>query len=108
GERAAERYLKRRCRYRTLRRNARIPGGEIDLVMQSPDGAVVFVEVKTRRRDDVPGEHSLTLAKRRRIVQLAQRLARREGWTNRPLQVDVVAIVWNGPRDLEIRHHPTA
>jgi putative endonuclease len=49
GERAAEKYLKRKG-YKIVARGLRLRGGELDLV--AVDGrTVVFVEVKTRRSE---------------------------------------------------------
>ncbi|MEK7756799.1 MAG: YraN family protein, partial [Planctomycetota bacterium] len=50
GERAAARYLRRRC-YRILARNYRCFAGEIDLIA-SQAATIVFVEVKTRQPDE--------------------------------------------------------
>jgi len=47
GEDAVARYLVARG-YRVLDRNWRIRAGEIDLIARSPDGELVFVEVKSR------------------------------------------------------------
>ena len=57
GEDEALAYLQERG-LRLLQRNYRTPGrggGEIDLIMQSPDGTVVFVEVRQRSRSDFGG-----------------------------------------------------
>ena len=43
---AAEKALERG--YSILERNYRTPYGEIDLILQSPEGAIVFAEVKAR------------------------------------------------------------
>ncbi|MDE2640689.1 MAG: YraN family protein [Chloroflexota bacterium] len=48
GEEVAARYLRRRG-YTLLDRNRRSEGGEIDIVARDRDGAIVFVEVRTRR-----------------------------------------------------------
>ena len=48
GEDVAARYLRRRG-YTLLDRNRRSEGGEIDIVARDREGAIVFVEVRTRR-----------------------------------------------------------
>lgn len=61
---------------RLLARNYRTPGrggGEIDLVMQTRDGTVVFVEVRQRSGTSHGGAGaSITAVKQRRIVFAAQ------------------------------------
>ncbi|MCW5775645.1 MAG: YraN family protein [Phycisphaeraceae bacterium] len=101
GERAAARRL---CRagYRVLGRNIRIAGGEADIVCLAPDrSTIVIVEVKTRLRrgrgglsDIVPAEAAVNADKRRRLAAIARGLARANGWSDRPVRIDVVAIDW--------------
>ncbi len=61
---------------RLLQRNYRTPGrggGEIDLVMQAPDGTVVFVEVRKRSRSDFGGAAaSIGRTKQQRVVFAAR------------------------------------
>ena len=85
---------------RLLERNYRMPGrgaAEIDLVMQTPDGTVVFVEVRQRSRHDFGGAGaSIGAAKRQRIVRAAQHYLLR--WRRLPpLRFDVVLIEPEGP-----------
>ncbi len=80
---------------RLLQRNYRTPGrggGEIDLIMQAPDGTVVFVEVRQRSRSDFGGAAaSISALKRRRIILAAQHYLLR--WRRLPpARFDVVAI----------------
>lgn len=80
---------------RLLQRNYRTPGrggGEIDLVVQAPDGTVVFVEVRQRSRSDFGGAAaSISAVKRRRIILAAQHYLLR--WRRLPpARFDVVAI----------------
>ena len=50
GQNTSQKYLTRRgCK--TLARNYAFTGGELDLVMADPNGAIVFVEVKTRQSE---------------------------------------------------------
>jgi len=85
---------------RLLIRNYRMPGrgaAEIDLVMQAPDGTVVFVEVRQRSRSDHGGAGaSIGAAKRARIVRAAQHYLMR--WRRLPpVRFDVVLIEPTGP-----------
>lgn len=48
GERLAENWLYGKG-YRLVRRNYTLPGGQIDLIMYSPQGNLVIFEIKTRR-----------------------------------------------------------
>ena len=78
-----------------LQRNFATPGrggGEIDLIMQAPDGTLVFVEVRQRRRQDHGGAGgSITAVKKRRIVFAARHYLMR---LNRlpPCRFDVVLL----------------
>ena len=83
-------------------------GGEIDLIGQAADGTIVFVEVKTRTGDVYRGELAINRDKRRRLIRLAQLIARQRGWLNRRLRIDVVVIVWPSAGEPIVRHHPNA
>lgn len=66
--------------------------GEVDLVMREPDGTLVFVEVRRRRRADHGGAAAtVTHAKQRRIIHAAQHYLLRLA-TLPPCRFDVVAI----------------
>lgn len=93
---------------RCIDRNVRISGGEIDLVCEAPDGAIVFVEVKTRTGDVYRGEFAINRDKRRRLIRLAHLIARKRRWLDRRLRIDVVVIVWPDEGEPIIRHHPGA
>ena len=80
---------------RLLVRNYRMPGrggAEIDLIVQAPDGTVVFVEVRQRSRSDHGGAGaSIGAAKRARIVRAAQHYLMH--WRHLPpVRFDVVLI----------------
>lgn len=112
GERAAAWFLRRRG-YRVLARNARLSVGEADIVCLAPDGrTIVVVEVKTRRRHPqrpVAPEVNITAHKRRKLRQVAAMLARRNGWHQRPLRIDVIAVEYPaGGGTPQIRHHKGA
>jgi len=75
AEDAALRHLQR-AQLRLLERNYRTPGrggGEIDLIMQAPDGTTVFVEVRQRKSASHGGAAaSVTGTKQRRIIFAAR------------------------------------
>ena len=103
GEDEALAYLQARG-LRLLQRNYRTPGrggGEIDLIMQSADGTVVFVEVRQRSRSDHGGAAaSIGYPKQRRIIFAAQHYLLR--WRRLPpMRFDVVTIEAAGPEWLQ-------
>ena len=103
GEDEALAYLQEHG-LRLLQRNYRTPGrggGEIDLIMQSPDGTVVFVEVRQRSRSDFGGAAaSISLRKQRRIVFAAQHYLLT--WRQLPpARFDVVTIDGAAPQWLQ-------
>ena len=83
-----------------LARNQRTPGrggGELDLVMQAPDGTVLFVEVRARRTADHGGAAaSITAAKQRRIVLAARHFLQRWPGEPPPCRFDAVLIEGEG------------
>ena len=75
AENAALHYLQQ-AGLRLLERNYRTPGrggGEIDLIMRTPDGTTVFVEVRQRKNDQHGGAGaSIGGAKQGRTVLAAR------------------------------------
>ena len=75
AEDAALNYLQR-ANLRLLERNYRTPGrggGEIDLIMRTPDGTTVFVEVRQRKTASHGGAGaSISPMKQRRIIFAAR------------------------------------
>ena len=92
GEELAFHYLESRG-YKMLLRNYECALGEIDLIAKEK-GALIFIEVKTRR-DEVMGrpEESVTHHKRRQIVKTAQYYMKRYGIKDVPCRFDVVSII---------------
>ena len=96
-ELAAAHYRRLGCE--VIDRNWRSPTGELDLVVF--DGSTyVFSEVKARRTDDFgPASAAVTVAKQRRIRQLAVEWLRAHEIHAESVRFDVVAITGN---DLEL------
>ncbi|MGB0111749.1 MAG: YraN family protein [Ilumatobacteraceae bacterium] len=87
---AAAHYL--RCGYVILDRNWRSRTGELDLVVGIGD-VIVFSEVKARRTADFgPAAAAVTVAKQRRIRQLAVEWLREHERSTPRVRFDVVAI----------------
>jgi putative endonuclease len=92
--------------YRVLARNWRCRDGELDLVLESEQGVLVFSEVKTRRTDrfGTPAE-AVTAAKVRRLRRLAaQWLATERPGVKAPggIRFDVVAVTPGSGGRLEV------
>ncbi|GAB3590593.1 hypothetical protein CFAEC_08760 [Corynebacterium faecale] len=84
----AARYF--RQGYQVLERNVRYPFGEIDLVVEDPDGTTVFVEVKTRRGEGFGVAESVTPRKLSRMRHVAA--AWLKGKPYRDIRFDVVTV----------------
>jgi putative endonuclease len=93
GEAAARSHLLR-AGYQIIVSNWRCRIGEIDLVAQQ-GGQLVFVEVRTRRRDGpVAPEESLSLAKRQRLAALAfAYMEEARSPEQLPFRIDLIAVV---------------
>ncbi len=89
----------RAAKLRLLERNYRTPGrggGEIDLIMQTPDGTTVFVEVRKRTSAAHGGAAaSVTGLKQRRIIFAARHYLNRLRELP-PCRFDVVVLEPNG------------
>lgn len=108
GQRQAERFLRRKgCR--TIARNYGFRGGEIDLIAADQGGAVVFVEVKTRRSEDYATAISaVNFQKQKKIIRTAKRFLGRYKLPDRPLRFDVVTVILPPQGPPLIRHYPGA
>lgn len=108
GEKRCERFLRAKG-FRTLTRNFSCKTGEIDLVMVDPDGALVFVEVKTRASEAFsPAEAAITGRKKLRMARAARYFLGVNKLQDRPCRFDVVTIVVGQSGRPEIRHYERA
>lgn len=91
GEALAARHLAARG-YAVRDRNWRHGRGELDIVAER-DGAVVFVEVRSRRSDAFGApEETLTSAKRAKLIETAQAYLAAHGLEHAAWRIDVIAI----------------
>lgn len=92
--------------FRLLHRNYRHGRGEIDLIMEDPQGVLVFVEVKANRTwskgrplERIDGRKIL------RLQRLAQRYCWRHGQEDRDMRFDVVGVELPGDGSAPVLEH---
>ncbi len=108
GERRCERFLQNKG-MRTLIRNYSCKLGELDLVMVAADGALVFVEVRSRADESFgPAEATVTPAKRERVAKAARYFIAAHRIEDRPLRFDVITLVLGHRGPPQIRHYENA
>ena len=104
GERRAAWFYRLRG-YRILARNARLPAGEIDLVVKR-GAMIVIAEVKTRQTKIAgEGHEAVDRAKRERMIKLGDQWAARH--PDAQLRYDILSIYWTGWRFI-VTHYPDA
>lgn len=107
GEDAAAAYLERAGMI-VAERNWRCDKGEVDIVALD-EGAVVFVEVKTRRTASKgTPEEAVTPAKQRRYRTLAQAYLQHAGLHDVTVRFDVISILVIAEDRALLRHHRAA
>ncbi len=104
GERVAVQHLGARG-YRIRERNFRTREGEIDIIAEG-DGVLAFVEVRTRRGAALgSAAESITPAKRRRLLALAEAYAQDRPDLPPQRRIDVIALdLAPDGRLLSLRH----
>ena len=105
GERRCEKFLKRKG-LKKLTRNFSCRTGEIDLIMVDSEGAIVFVEVKTRANEDFgPAELAVTYNKKTKLLRTARYFLATNNINDRPFRFDVVTIVVGQTGPAQINHY---
>ncbi len=91
GEKLACRFLRRKG-YRIRERNYRSSLGEIDVVAWDK-GALVFIEVKTRRTNDYGSpQESVTKDKQERVRKVALTYLKKQGWEG-DCRFDIISVL---------------
>ena len=91
GEKLAVEYLKK-LSYKILETNFRCPEGEMDIVAQK-EGQLAFVEVRTKRSSGFGApEESLTHAKKKRLIEVANVYLQSHEDLPTSWHIDVVAV----------------
>lgn len=108
GQKQCEKFFNAKgCK--TLTRNFSCKTGEIDLIMTSADGTVIFVEVKTRKKEDyADAESSITSAKKMRMTKAANLFIKEYKLENFPLRFDIAIVIPDEKGKTEIRHYENA
>lgn len=106
GERIARKWLEKELCWKCVTLNWRSGKGEIDLIMESPEGQLIFVEVRGRAaRSLVGGYASITGKKRRILRRTIHAYLRQLARANLSWRFDVVEIGWRKGEEPVIRHH---
>jgi putative endonuclease len=108
GEKRCESFLKKKG-FKKLAHNFSCKSGEIDLVMVDTNGAVVFVEVKTRADEAFePAESVITPAKKTKLNRAARYFLTTHNIKDRPFRFDVVTVVLGQKGRPQVRHYENA
>ena len=100
GERLASEKLEA-LGYEILEHNYRCTAGEVDIVARD-GGCFAFVEVRARRgRACGSPEESVTPAKQRRLIEVAESYLEERGLREVDWRIDVVAVEWTRAGRLE-------
>jgi putative endonuclease len=108
GEKHCEKFLKNQG-YAFVARNFACKSGEVDLIMCSDEGALVFVEVKTRRSEKfAAAQTAVNYKKRKKMVSTARWFANQYDLKDKPMRFDVMAVVVGEKGPVEVRHYKNA
>jgi putative endonuclease len=91
--------------YSVVERNARLPAGEIDLIVKR-GAMIVIAEVKARQSLFAgEGHEAVTQVKRERLIRLGDQYAHRHPGAR--LRYDILSLFWTGRRFV-VKHYPDA
>ena len=108
GQRRCEKFLRKKG-LKKLASNYSCRAGEIDLIMVDKTGAIVFVEVKTRRDESyAAAEDAITKTKQQKIARTARYFLANYNIENRPYRFDAVTIVLSQNGRDRINHYQNA
>lgn len=97
GEAIAEEYLRKK-EYKILQKNFLVRQGEIDIVAESKEKELVFVEVKTRKTSSFGSAiEGVSHAKIKRLIAAAYSYLKKHHLEERDFRIDVIGIDFPGP-----------
>lgn len=103
GENLAAEYLQNKG-YQILRQNFRAGKGEIDLIAQTPEGCLVFVEVKTRALDGFGGPEEAVDRKKQDIIARTAGSFMEQIGHEGELRFDIISVLLAKGQLKNIRH----
>ena len=106
GEQDAQKFLRKKG-YKFIDRNFATRWGELDLVMESGDGTVVFVEVKSRIESEVGSPlEQIDQDKMSHLKRAMETYLHQRGWDERAARLDAVGITygWLGDEMLAVKY----
>ena len=103
GEDIAVEYLLDK-QYRIVARDWKLGKRDIDIIAYSPDGYLVFVEVKTRRNEVfMQTEYAVNYSKMKSIMKCANAYVKYYHIDN-PIRFDIIAVIGTNIANYEVRH----
>jgi len=104
GEQLARRYLEAQ-KLEFIEANARVPGGEIDIVMRDPtSNEIVFVEVKTRTIAEFGTPEAAITPNKQHILARSITMYMQNYHWNTQFRLDLVAIILTSEKPV-IKHY---
>lgn len=109
GEKMAKEYLEKHG-YKIIDQNYQKRWGEIDIIAESPEKELVFIEIKTREANGAPSvylpEDAVNFSKQQKIIKTAQTFLYENKYEDEIFwRIDVIAIEINKiSRIAKIRH----
>jgi len=108
GERAAAKWLADHG-YQIIGRNISLAGVEADLLAYTPDKTTIaIIEVKASANPDRTVEDRIDEQKQKRLARFAAMLHRQPKYNSRRIRFDVVAVLMDHERPLEVKHYEAA
>lgn len=103
GEDIAVEYLLDK-QYRIVARDWKLGKRDIDIIAYSPEGYLVFVEVKTRRNEVfMQTECAVNYSKMKSIMRCANAYVKYYHIDN-PIRFDIIAVIGTNIANYEVRH----
>jgi putative endonuclease len=108
GEAVAARHLADKG-FRIIEQNAAFRFGELDIVAESPDGYLVFVEVKASLSSHA-GDPAFKVDRKKQaqIYRMAEIYLAKNGRVDRKCRFDVVTVVFNRGEAPKVTHYENA